>query len=100
MKNKNEFDDWIINLKKAIGFSTLNDLYEIKEKISSGRCGVVKKGINKKTNEEINQKKAWNAFVLTNFERSEKLVRTRVAAIVGLAKVCSCFLIRFAHILK
>ena len=53
VKNKNEFDNWIINLKKAIGFSTLNDLYEIKEKISSGRCGVVKKGINKKTNEEV-----------------------------------------------
>ena len=54
----------------------------------------------KKINEEINQKKAWNAFVLTNFERSEKLVRTGVAAIAGLAKACSCFLIRFAHILK
>ena len=54
----------------------------------------------KRTNEEINQEKAWNAFVLTNFERSEKLVRTGVAAIAGLAKVCSCFLIRFAHILK
>ena len=49
---------------------------------------------------KISQKKAWNAFVLTNFERSEKLVRTGVAAIAGLAKVCSCFLIRFAHILK
>ena len=53
VKNKNEYEQWLINLKKASGYSDLSDLYEIKEKIGNGKCGVVKKGINKVTGEEV-----------------------------------------------
>ena len=53
VKSKDEYDQWLINLKKAIGFSDLDDLYTIKEKVGCGKCGVVHKGINKVTGEEV-----------------------------------------------
>lgn len=48
-----EYNGWIKNLKKAIGYSDLNDLYEIKEKVGKGRFGLVRRGINKITKEDV-----------------------------------------------
>ena len=37
------------NIKKAIGYANLYDFYDVKESLGSGKYGVVKRGIHKKT---------------------------------------------------
>lgn len=40
-------------IKKVIGYSSLADFYELKETIGKGKYGIVKRGIHKKTQNEV-----------------------------------------------
>ena len=51
--NKTEYDNWITNIKKAVGYSNLNDIYDIKDTLGSGKFATVKLGINKQTEEKV-----------------------------------------------
>lgn len=53
-KDNNEREKWVNKLKEAS--NTKNDIldnYILKEDIANGKFGLIKKGINKKTNEEV-----------------------------------------------
>ena len=51
--NKKEYDEWMTNLKKAIGYSDLNSLYEVKGELGSGKFALVRLGVNKLTQERV-----------------------------------------------
>ena len=53
IEDKFEYNNWIINIKKAVGYSNLNDIYEIKNVLGVGKFATVKLGINKKTKEQV-----------------------------------------------
>ena len=53
VKDKEEYLQWICNLKKAIGYSNLNDIYEMKQELAKGKYGVIKLGMNKQTQEHV-----------------------------------------------
>ena len=53
IEDKNEYINWINNIKKAIGYKDLNDIYIIKENIEKGKYGLIKRGINKITKKEV-----------------------------------------------
>jgi len=51
---KEETLDWIASLKKAIGYSSLEDNYHLEQKtLGQGKFGLVKLGIHKKTSEKV-----------------------------------------------
>ena len=51
--NKKEYDEWMTNLKKAIGYSDLNSLYEVKGELGRGKFALVRLGVNKLTQEKV-----------------------------------------------
>lgn len=53
VENLNEYKDWLFNLRKAVGYSNLGDLYDIKEQIGQGKFALVHLGINKLTKEKV-----------------------------------------------
>jgi len=44
---------WISAIKKATGYSDLNDIYEIKEKLGNGKFGLVRLGIHKESGRKV-----------------------------------------------
>lgn len=46
-------DSWVNMIKRAIGYETFSDIYEVNSVLGEGLFGVVKKGIHKKTNEVV-----------------------------------------------
>ena len=53
IEDKKEYEEWLINLRKAIGDRKLTDKYEVKKIMSNGKFGILKKGINKITKKEV-----------------------------------------------
>jgi len=53
VEKEEEYKSWISSIKKAIGYSNLNDNYEIKQKLGNGKFGVVKLGIHKETGRKV-----------------------------------------------
>ena len=51
--NEQEYKNWVKKLKEVTGYTNLLDIYEIKEKLGSGKFGLVKLGINKMTKEKV-----------------------------------------------
>lgn len=48
-----EYKVWIDCLKRATEYTNLTDLYEIGDKIGSGKFGLIKSGLNKKTGDKV-----------------------------------------------
>ena len=48
-----ERDKWMEQIKKAIGYESLVDFYEVKDAIGKGKFGTVKLGIHKKTGKKV-----------------------------------------------
>lgn len=48
-----DFNSWVSSIKRAVGYSNLNDLYEIKQKLGNGKFGLVKLGIHKQTGRKV-----------------------------------------------
>ena len=79
--NETEYNEWISKLKIATGFINLLEIYEVKHKIGSGKFGVVKLGINKKTGENV----AIKIMKKSSMDSSDlELVRTEIEIL----KIC------------
>lgn len=48
-----EYENWISLIRKAIGYSNLSDLYDIKQKLGNGKFGLVKLGIHKESGRKV-----------------------------------------------
>jgi serine/threonine protein kinase len=53
VENKEDYDGWIINLKKVINYSDINEIYSFSDKLEKGKFGPIKKGFNKKTKKQV-----------------------------------------------
>jgi len=51
--NEEEFKKWMSAIQKAINYSNLNDIYEVKEKLGNGKFGLVRLGIHKETGRKV-----------------------------------------------
>ena len=79
--NEEEYNNWIIALKKATGYTNLLDLYDIKQKLGKGKFGLVKLGINKETKDKV----AVKVMNKNNMDSSDlELVRTEIEIL----KIC------------
>ena len=52
-KNEKEYNEWFEKLKIATGYTNLLDIYDVKNKLGSGKFGLVKLGIDKKTGQKV-----------------------------------------------
>jgi Ca2+-binding EF-hand superfamily protein len=46
-------EEWVKNIKEAIGYKSFFDFYDMQEDIGEGKFGVVKLGVHKKTKEKV-----------------------------------------------
>jgi Ca2+-binding EF-hand superfamily protein len=51
--SKNDRENWVAKVKKAIGYASLTDFYDVKEPVGKGKFGTVKLGIHKKTGKKV-----------------------------------------------
>jgi Ca2+-binding EF-hand superfamily protein len=51
--NEDDYKNWIKYIKKVTGYSTLTDIYEVKEKLGNGKFGLVRLGIHKETKRKV-----------------------------------------------
>lgn len=51
--NLKEYNEWLTALRKAVGYSNLGDLYEIKEVLGKGKFGLVRLGIHKQLQRKV-----------------------------------------------
>jgi len=81
VEKENEYKTWIEKLKIATGYTNLTDIYDIKQKLGSGKFGLIKLGINKKTNQKV----AIKIMSKKKMEDSDlELVRTEIEIL----KIC------------
>lgn len=52
-ENKKDYESWILSIRRAIGYSNLSDLYEVKQKLGNGKFGLVKFGIHKQSGRKV-----------------------------------------------
>jgi len=53
LQSKSEKEKWMNAIKRVIGYANVNDYYEIKETLGQGKYGIVKRGIHRKTQNEL-----------------------------------------------
>lgn len=53
VESKEEYLTWIDRIKRAIGFSSLTDKYEVRQKLGKGKFGLVRLGIHKETERKV-----------------------------------------------
>lgn len=53
LKTEEEREKWLVGLKKATGYCTLLDFYDIGETLGQGKYGVVKLGVHQRTKLEV-----------------------------------------------
>lgn len=51
--SKDARDQWVSEIKQAIGYASLTDFYDVKDAIGKGKFGTVKLGIHKKTSKKV-----------------------------------------------
>lgn len=51
--NEKDYMTWMLKIKKAVGYSDLNDIYEVKEKLGNGKFGLVRLGLHKHTGRQV-----------------------------------------------
>ena len=80
-KSDKEYNEWFEKLKIATGYTNLLDIYEVKNKLGSGKFGLVKLGIDKKTGQKV----AIKIMKKSSMDSSDlELVRTEIEIL----KVC------------
>ena len=81
VENENEYKKWVEKLKISTGYTNLTDIYDIKEKLGSGKFGLIKLGINKKTKQKV----AIKIMSKSNMQNDDlELVRTEIEIL----KIC------------
>jgi hypothetical protein len=73
--NENDFITWVEAVKKSTGYSDLNDIYDVKEKLGNGKFGLVRLGVHKKTGRKV-AIKVMNKKDMNN--QDLELVRTEI----------------------
>lgn len=53
LKDKNEYNNWVKELKKAIDVTPLTEFYDVKGNLGKGKFGQVKLGIHKQTGRKV-----------------------------------------------
>ena len=80
-KNEKEYNEWIEKLKIATGYTNLLEIYDVKNKLGSGKFGLVKLGIDKKTGQKV----AIKIMKKSSMDSSDlELVRTEIEIL----KIC------------
>ena len=51
--NEEEYKKWVKAIRKAVGYSNLNDIYEIKDVLGKGKFGLVRLGIHKESGRKV-----------------------------------------------
>ena len=79
--NEKEYNEWIEKLKIATGYTNLLEIYDVKNKLGSGKFGLVKLGIHKKTGQKV----AIKIMKKSTMDSSDlELVRTEIEIL----KIC------------
>ena len=47
LSNESEYHNWVNNIRKIVGYSNLNEIYEIRQVLGKGKFGLVKLGIHR-----------------------------------------------------
>jgi len=80
-KSEKEYNEWIEKLKIATGYTNLLEIYDVKNKLGSGKFGLVKLGIHKKTGQKV----AIKIMKKSTMDSSDlELVRTEIEIL----KIC------------
>ena len=80
-KDEKEYNEWVEKLKVATGYTNLLDIYDVKNKLGSGKFGLVKLGIDKKTGQKV----AIKIMKKSSMDSSDlELVRTEIEIL----KIC------------
>ena len=80
-KDEKKYNEWFEKLKVATGYTNLLDIYEVKNKLGSGKFGLVKLGIDKKTGQKV----AIKIMKKSSMDSSDlELVRTEIEIL----KIC------------
>ena len=80
-KDEKEYNEWIEKLKIATGYTDLLEIYDVKNKLGSGKFGLVKLGIHKKTGQKV----AIKIMKKSSMDSSDlELVRTEIEIL----KIC------------
>jgi serine/threonine protein kinase len=53
VESKEDYINWVRKIKSAIGFSSLNDKYEVRHKLGKGKFGLVRLGVHKETQQKV-----------------------------------------------
>jgi serine/threonine protein kinase len=53
LTDKAEYKQWVEVIKRVIGYSSLNDYYEVKGSLGKGKFGLVKLAVHKKTKKNV-----------------------------------------------
>ena len=80
-KNEKEYNNWVEKLKIATGYTNLLEIYDVKNKLGSGKFGLVKLGIHKKTGQKV-AIKIMKKSTMDSFDL--ELVRTEIEIL----KIC------------
>ena len=80
-KDEKEYNEWVEKLKIATGYTDLLEIYDVKNKLGSGKFGLVKLGIHKKTGQKV----AIKIMKKSSMDSSDlELVRTEIEIL----KIC------------
>jgi len=52
-ENEEDYKLWILTIKKVIGHSDINEIYEVKDKLGKGKFGLVCLGIHKFSGQKV-----------------------------------------------
>ena len=51
--DENEYKNWLIAIRKAVGYSNLNEIYEVRDVLGKGKFGLVRLGIHKESKRKV-----------------------------------------------
>jgi serine/threonine protein kinase len=52
-ETQEDYNSWVNSFRRAIGYSNLSDIYDVKQKLGNGKFGLVKLGIHKETGRKV-----------------------------------------------
>lgn len=81
VEQESELKGWIQMIRKAIGYESLTDLYEVRQKLGNGKFGLVRLGVHKQTGRKV-AVKVMNKKEMNN--QDLELVKTEIE----IMKVC------------
>ena len=51
--DEKEYKNWLIAIRKAVGYSNLNEIYEVRDVLGKGKFGLVRLGIHKESKRKV-----------------------------------------------